>query len=64
MQTSLPSLFTVCLALWRSRIANVFYPIFSTIKTTIGKPHSEKVNLSYGLSFTRQMPMRYPTGFV
>jgi hypothetical protein len=34
------------------------------IKTTIGKPRSGKVNLSYGSSHIIQMPMRYPTGFV
>ncbi|MCE2964138.1 MAG: hypothetical protein ACK5UE_08380 [Chitinophagales bacterium] len=34
------------------------------IKTTIGKPSSGKVNLSYGSSHIIQMPMRYPTGFV
>jgi hypothetical protein len=49
------------------RISNEFYDYFSLkksqsnklkLKTTIGKLSSGKVNLSYGLSFTRQMPMR------
>ena len=42
------------------------YSIMHTLrkKTTIGKPRSGKVNLSYGSSHIIQMPMRYPTGFV
>ena len=64
MKHYLTAYFNLMTVLFKNYYAVFIYIKLNINKITIGKLFSGKANLSYGLSFTKQMPMRYPTGFV